>query len=106
MAKNKLFNEKIFLQRYSSSVIMEWNDMEAKIKKKRKDRSDDYGENFEYLKNKAVRYRKAKFGEKDPLLTKKYAAPKEKPKEIKPEEKDAAPKEKPEEDIPEDVSID
>jgi hypothetical protein len=49
MAPNKLFDEKIFLQRYSSTRTGR--------------KTKDYGENLEYPYNAAVKYRKEKYKE-------------------------------------------
>jgi len=57
MAQNKLFNEKIFLQRYSSSILMAWLQLEVKIHEQRDSRlTEDYGRNFEYLVNATKKF--------------------------------------------------
>jgi hypothetical protein len=67
MARNKLFYEKPFLERYSSSIIMEWRKLAGDVQEQRKARqTPDYRQNFEYLNNTAIKYRKKKYGEQNP----------------------------------------
>ena len=52
MAQNKLFYEKVFLQRYSTSIMIEWIKCEDHIKRQRDRRQDlECRKNFEDLKN-------------------------------------------------------
>jgi hypothetical protein len=73
MAKHNLFNKDIFLERYSSSIIIEWARLEDVVLKGRKRRGEDYRKNFQYLKNEAVAYRKKYSNEQDPTeIVNKY----------------------------------
>ena len=71
MAQNKLFYENVFLQRYSTSIILEWRELREYIQSQRKARQTrDYMLNFEYLKNAAVKYRRKFYMDADPEMRK------------------------------------
>jgi hypothetical protein len=75
MARHNLFFKNIFLQLYSSSIIIEWLRLERRIIQRRIDRNTpDYRKNFEVLKDAAIEYRKRHYDETDPvaLITKSY----------------------------------
>ena len=63
MAQNKLLIEKVFLQRYSTSIFIEWIKCEEDINSRRNGRHDqEYRKSFEDLKNLAIRYWEKKYG--------------------------------------------
>ena len=65
MAQNKLFYEKVFLHRYSTSIMIEWIRCEDHIKRQRDRRQDlEYRKNFEDLKNTVIRSLEKKYGKK------------------------------------------